>query len=59
MGIAILWRHSRLDLRSTIEVDLGDPSNSRWIADRQGLLNKDASGFSKEAPKETGLLEPF
>ena len=25
MGIAILWRHTRFELRSSVEVDLGDP----------------------------------
>eukprot|EP00439_Symbiodinium_sp_Y106_P067333 s1961_g11.t1 len=55
MGIAVLWRHSRFDLGNTVEVDLGDASNSRWLAQKQGTLNKDPQSrfFSKGHP---GLL---
>jgi len=55
MGIAVLWRHSRFDLGNTVEVDLGDASNSRWLAQKQGTLNKDQQSrfFSKGHP---GLL---
>ncbi|OLP99025.1 hypothetical protein AK812_SmicGene18462 [Symbiodinium microadriaticum] len=59
MGIAVLWRHSRFDLGNTVEVglgperptlvDLGDASNSRWLAQKRGSLNKDQQSrfFSK------------